>query len=96
MDIEKLVEECARAAYELDPTISIEGYPIDWEQTIRQNKERQKARAVIAMTLKAAAEEATKFLVGDPVNGIPLRTPMPHEISDHIRFLAKQMEKSNG
>lgn len=34
-----------------------------------------------------AASEATKFLVGDPFNGVPLRSPGPHEIAAHIRSL---------
>ena len=29
--------------------------------------------------------EATKFLVGDPKNGVPLRNPMPHEIAERLR-----------
>lgn len=36
---------------------------------------------------EAAAAKATSFLVGDPENGVPLRSPMPHEIADAIRKL---------
>ena len=37
--------------------------------------------------LEEAADAATKFLVGDPFNGVPLRSPGPHEIAAHIRSL---------
>lgn len=33
------------------------------------------------------AKRATNFLVGDPKIGVPLRSPMPHEISEAIRAL---------
>lgn len=36
---------------------------------------------------EAAAHKATSFLVGDPENAIPLRSPMPYEIADAIREL---------
>jgi len=35
--------------------------------------------------LERAATKATSFLVGDPENGVPFRSPMPHEIADAIR-----------
>ena len=38
--------------------------------------------------LEAAAQKATSFLVGDPVNGVPLRSPMTHEVAKAIRALA--------
>ena len=53
-----------------------------------QSMERGKAVAVIRRTLEWAAGEATKFLVGDPKNGVPLRNPMPHEIAERLRSLA--------
>lgn len=36
---------------------------------------------------EAAAHMATSFLVGDPANGVPLRSPSPHQIADAIRAL---------
>lgn len=36
---------------------------------------------------EAAGRKATGFLVGDPKNGVPLRNPMAHEISDAIRAI---------
>jgi len=56
------------------------GAPIEAQEAI--------ARAVIRRTLEWAAGEATKFLVGDPKNGVPLRNPMPHEIAERLRSLA--------
>ena len=35
-----------------------------------------------------AAKVATSFLVGDPFNGVPLRSPMAHEIADAILALS--------
>ena len=35
----------------------------------------------------ACAKEATSFLSGDPKNGIPLRSPTPHEIAAAIRAM---------
>lgn len=40
----------------------------------------------VAMREKAASK-ATGFLVGDPTNGIPLRSPMSHEINTAIRAI---------
>lgn len=37
--------------------------------------------------LRQAAKRATSFLVGDPANGAPLRSPSPHEIEKAIRSL---------
>lgn len=37
--------------------------------------------------VEMAARAATSFLVGDPHNGIPLRSPTPHQIADRIRSL---------
>ena len=48
------------------------------------------ARALMAerkRALEDAAKVATSFLVGDPFNGVPLRSPMAHEIADAIRAL---------
>ena len=36
---------------------------------------------------ETAAWKASSFLVGDPKNGVPLRNPMAHEISDAIRAI---------
>ena len=36
-------------------------------------------------TAEHCAKIATSFLVGDPANGVPLRSPTPHEIADRIR-----------
>ena len=77
-DIEKLVEECGRAIAATD----MEDY---MEDCVRYDA---RARAVIRRTLEWAAGEATKFLVGDPKNGVPLRNPMPHEIAERLRSLA--------
>lgn len=40
-----------------------------------------------AETVEAAAKVATSFLVGDPKNDIPLRSPMAHEIATAIRAM---------
>jgi hypothetical protein len=48
------------------------------------------ARALMAerkRALEDAAKVATSFLVGDPFNGVPLRSPMAHEIADAILSL---------
>ena len=37
-----------------------------------------------ADALREAAKKATSFLVGDPLNGVPLRNPMAHEVADAI------------
>ena len=75
-------------------------YPLAWPTGVPRTPSikriRSPFRTGFALTLKAAAEEATRFLVGDPANGIPLRSPMPHEIQDHILSLAAQVDKSNG
>lgn len=41
-----------------------------------------------------AAKVATSFLVGDPRNGVSLRSPMPHEISDRILALLEKAPKA--
>lgn len=38
--------------------------------------------------IEAAAKKATSFLVGDPANGVPLRSPSPHQIAEAIRALS--------
>ena len=83
-DIEKLVEECGEALCAL---IYKEGA---WATIDAEDRRlyRRDARAVIRRTLEWAAGEATKFLVGDPKNGVPLRNPMPHEIAERLRSLA--------
>ena len=40
--------------------------------------------------LDDAAHKATSFLVGDPKNGIPLRSPSPHEIRAAILALRER------
>lgn len=40
-----------------------------------------------AQAIEEAAKVATSFLVGDPANGVPLRSPTPHEIASRIRSL---------
>jgi hypothetical protein len=45
------------------------------------------AAAIRNLVLEEAARKATGFLVGDPANGIPLRSPSPHQIADAIRAL---------
>jgi len=40
--------------------------------------------------LEEAAHTAVSFLVGDPRNGIPLRSPSPHEIARAIRALTRK------
>lgn len=40
--------------------------------------------------IREAAGECTKFLVGDPANGIPLRSPMPSECADRILALIEK------
>lgn len=42
---------------------------------------------------EACAKEATSFLSGDPKNGIPLRSPTPHEIASAIRTKPENREK---
>ena len=44
--------------------------------------------AVIGKALEAAAEISTSFLVGDPANGVPLRSPSPRQIAKAISALA--------
>jgi hypothetical protein len=43
-----------------------------------------------AAVWKAAAAVATSFLVGDPKNDVPLRSPMPHEIAAAINTKAQE------
>jgi hypothetical protein len=50
------------------------------------------ADGVDAMVAEAVAKEreacawtATSFLVGDPANGVPLRSPGPHDVAKAIR-----------
>lgn len=54
----------------------------------RQPHDRTALDRIIAATranaLRDAATKATSFLVGDPQNGIPLRSPMTHEVADAI------------
>lgn len=57
-----------------------------------QLMERGKAVAVIRRTLEFAARQATDFLVGDPRNGVPLRSPVPHEIAKRLRSLSPKAE----
>lgn len=60
-------------------------------QVLARHREAAEERARlegIAMGIKAAAREATSFLVGDPANGVPLHNPMAHEIADATRTLA--------
>lgn len=84
MSIEKLVEECGEALCAL---IYKEGAWATIDAEDRRLYLRD-AHAVIRRTLEWAAGEATKFLVGDPKNGVPLRNPMPHEIAERLRSLA--------
>jgi hypothetical protein len=46
---------------------------------------RREARAE---AFEEAAKAAVSFLRGDPINGVPFRSPTPHEIAEHIRRLA--------
>jgi len=104
-EIEKLVEECARAILIADGVKYVKR-DAEWEADVTRHREMlakysdyedgrsmiidafRRARAVIRRTLEWAAGEATKFLVGDPKNGVPLRNPMPHEIAERLRSLA--------
>lgn len=42
--------------------------------------------------LRRAASKATSFLVGDPANGVPLRSPMAHEVAAAILSLLTKEE----
>ena len=46
-------------------------------------------QALIEAEREACAKVATGFLVGDPHNGVPFRSPTPHEIADAIRARSK-------
>jgi len=59
-----------------------------------QSMERGKAVAVIRRTLEFAARQATGFLVGDPRNGVPLRSPVPYEIAKRLRSLSPKAESN--
>lgn len=48
------------------------------------------------MALEEAARKATSFLVGDPANGVPLRSPMASEIASAIRALAQKEGGKDG
>ena len=49
--------------------------------------------AMIARGMRRAAGVATSFLVGDPLNGIPLRNPMAHEVAGAILARAAEIER---
>jgi hypothetical protein len=55
-------------------------------KAMREVLETQCAQ-IRAETLEEAAWKATSFLVGDPLKGIPLSSPSPHEIAAAIRNL---------
>ena len=48
--------------------------------------------AMRAAGMREAAGVATSFLVGDPLNYIPLRNPMAHEVADAILARAGQVD----
>ena len=90
MDVRKLIEEGARVLADIiaERHDQVAG-GINWMNDARRNE----ARAVIAITLKAAADEAENCHPEAP-------TRQQHETSEHIalhlRALAEQLEKSNG
>lgn len=89
MDAEKLIEEGARAFQRVhDPDEHWDAYPEHWKALCRV-----RASAIIALTLKAAADEAENCHLEAP-------TWQQHETSEHIalhlRALAEQVEKANG
>ena len=56
---------------------------------LRQGVARALCRADAAWCAgrDAGAKKATSFLVGDPLNGVPLRNPTANEIATAIRLL---------
>jgi hypothetical protein len=64
----------AQADYERRILSAIEPAPAAYAQVRRE-------------ALEEAAKAATSFLVGDPMNGVPLRSPMAYEIAEAIRSL---------
>ena len=50
---------------------------------------REEKQAEFRRGIEAAAMKSTSFLVGAPVNGVPLRNPMPHEIAAAIRAIGE-------
>ena len=65
----------------------LNGWPQDFRDVIK-SAESAAHRLGRAEGIEEAARKAKSFLVGDPANGVPLRSPMPHEIADAIRALA--------
>jgi hypothetical protein len=46
--------------------------------------------------VEACAQKATGFLVGDPLNGIPLKSPNPHQIAEALLRLRKEATDAQG
>ena len=91
-DIEKLVEECGEETCQIIGTLAGGCFSpedvCDDTRCFCKTIGKSVAEELIRRTLEWAAGEATKFLVGDPKNGVPLRNPMPHEIAERLRSLA--------
>lgn len=105
MDIEKLVKNCAQAAYEADPSCSIEGLDIPWSaaKATRYHPEINRARAVIALTLRFVeqAERKMAALTEDRDDlfdrgSYAARMECADWCASLIRALATQADKTNG
>ncbi len=53
----------------------------------RDSIKREAAHEAAREMRETAARNATSFLVGDPKDGVPIRSPSPHQIADAIRAL---------
>ena len=60
-------------------------YGILGAEYIRKDVSDAKVEAAVKAEREACAKVATSHLIGDPMNGIALRNPMPHEIASAIR-----------
>ena len=64
------------------------GFTMDetWPRAFARHRIASQEQAVRA-AIEVAAYKATSFLVGNPKEGISLRSPSPHAIADAIRNL---------
>ena len=79
---------CGHMPPHCDCARDIEQWRFAADEIRNQPRDRSALDHIIADTrakaLRDAATKATSFLVGDPQNGIPLRSPMTHEVADAI------------
>ena len=96
MGIDKLVEECGEEAYQIIGNLAGGCFSpedvCDDTRCFCKTIGKSVAEEMISRTLEFAARQATGFLVGDPRNGVPLRSPVPHEIAKRLRSLSPKAE----